>query len=92
MKCNFIQPDRSQLGFQPTDIHGVVIPIAPGHVLVDIGINAGHDGRMLSSRGSAQVWDTVTTARIMRSLNLGRGLGGNVARNGRGLTMLPKSL
>jgi len=26
----------------PTDVHAVVIPICPGHLLVDIGVDARH--------------------------------------------------
>ena len=28
-----------------TDVNAVIIPITPGHVLIDVGVNSRHDGR-----------------------------------------------
>lgn len=42
----------------PTDVNAVIVPIAPGHILVDVGVDSSHgydDGRYVAR---AALWET----------------------------------
>lgn len=43
--------DLVVLDNSPTNVDAVVVPVGPGHVVVDIGVDSGHGGRSSTASG-----------------------------------------